>query len=157
MMQRAFANFKLSAGKSRAPLNRLNNNNNISFKFNSFKTSPYQLHTNFTTQVSNFNFGFSGVSNIRYFSSDVKRPTRDEIEDRLLQVLLGLKVLKFDVRALNNLSHFKHDLYLDSLDVVEIVMAVEDEFCIEIPDEDIEKFTSVPTTVSYLYANPHIK
>ena len=42
------------------------------------------------------------------------------------------------------------DLEADSLDAVEIIMAIEDEFDIEIPDEDAEQFQTVSDLVSYV-------
>ena len=45
---------------------------------------------------------------------------------------------------------FQGDLSADSLDVVELVMAFEDEFDVEIPDEEAEKIVSVGDAVSYL-------
>ncbi len=45
---------------------------------------------------------------------------------------------------------FQGDLNADSLDVVELVMAFEDEFDVEIPDEEAEKITSVGEAVEYL-------
>ena len=44
------------------------------------------------------------------------------------------------------------DLEADSLDAVEIIMAIEDEFGIEVPDEDAEKFQTVSDIVSYVEA-----
>ena len=45
---------------------------------------------------------------------------------------------------------FQGDLNADSLDVVELVMAFEDEFNVEMPDEEAEKIISVGDAVSYL-------
>ncbi|NLK72136.1 MAG: acyl carrier protein [Clostridiales bacterium] len=42
------------------------------------------------------------------------------------------------------------DLEADSLDAVEIIMAIEDEFDIEIPDEDAEKFQSIGDIIKYI-------
>ena len=49
--------------------------------------------------------------------------------------------------------HFVHDLGADSLDTVELVMALEDEFEMEIPDEQAEKITTVQQAIDYAKAN----
>ena len=52
-------------------------------------------------------------------------------------------------------SSFVDDLGADSLDTVELVMALEEEFECEIPDEDAEKITSVQQAIDYVTA--HVK
>lgn len=47
-------------------------------------------------------------------------------------------------------SKFKEDLNADSLDLFELVMALEDEYSVEIPAEDLEKLTSVGEVMNYL-------
>ena len=47
-------------------------------------------------------------------------------------------------------THLMKDLEADSLDAVEIIMAIEDEYGIEIPDEDAEKITAVKDAVEYI-------
>ena len=49
-----------------------------------------------------------------------------------------------------NESSFVNDLGADSLDTVELVMALEEEFGVEIPDEDAEKITTVGDAVKYI-------
>ncbi len=50
-------------------------------------------------------------------------------------------------------AKFIEDLGADSLDTVELVMAFEEEFGIEVPDEEAEKLTSVGDVVKYIEAN----
>ncbi|WP_088041251.1 acyl carrier protein [Bacillus sp. EAC] len=50
-------------------------------------------------------------------------------------------------------SRFKEDLDADSLDIVELVMQLEDEFELEIADEDAEKIVTVGDVVNYIESN----
>lgn len=50
-------------------------------------------------------------------------------------------------------SHFVDDLGADSLDTVELVMALEEEFDIEIPDDQAEKITTVESAVTHIGEN----
>lgn len=47
-------------------------------------------------------------------------------------------------------TSFKDDLEADSLDLFEMVMALEDEFAVEIPSEDLEKMATVGDVIEYL-------
>ena len=58
--------------------------------------------------------------------------------------------LGVDADQVNPGASFTDDLGADSLDVVELVMAFEEEFGIEIPDEDAEKIAKVEDAVSYI-------
>lgn len=58
--------------------------------------------------------------------------------------------LSVDEADVTNETHLMKDLEADSLDAVEIIMAIEDEFDIEVPDEDAEKFQSVGDIVKYV-------
>lgn len=50
-------------------------------------------------------------------------------------------------------TDIQDDLGADSLDIVDLIMSLEDEFEIEVPDEDIEKLRTVGALVSYIEAN----
>ena len=52
-----------------------------------------------------------------------------------------------------NESSFVEELGADSLDIVELIMAMEEEFEIEIPDEDAEKLLTVQDTIEYIRKN----
>lgn len=54
-------------------------------------------------------------------------------------------------------ASFKEDLSLDSLDAVEVVMAIEDEFTIEIPDSEADKILSIADAVAYIISHPAAK
>jgi acyl carrier protein len=54
---------------------------------------------------------------------------------------------------ISNSSSFVDDLGADSLDTVELVMALEEEFDTEIPDEEAEKITTVQQAIDYINAN----
>jgi len=73
------------------------------------------------------------------------------IEERVIKMVaeqLGVK--EEDVKAE---SSFVDDLGADSLDTVELIMALEEEFDTEIPDEDAEKITTVQQAIDYINNN----
>jgi acyl carrier protein len=73
------------------------------------------------------------------------------IEDRVKKIVaeqLGVK--EDEVRPASN---FTEDLGADSLDIVELVMALEEEFETEIPDEEAERITTVQAAIDYIVAN----
>ena len=54
-------------------------------------------------------------------------------------------------------AHFQNDLGLDSLDAVEIVMALEEEFGFEIPDNEADKINSINLAVDFIASHPQAK
>ncbi|XP_030814296.1 LOW QUALITY PROTEIN: acyl carrier protein, mitochondrial [Camarhynchus parvulus] len=80
--------------------------------------------------------------------SELPPLTLADIKDRVLYVLKLYD--KIDPEKLTAESHFMKDLGLDSLDQVEIIMAMEDEFGFEIPDGDAEKLMCPQEIVDYI-------
>lgn len=60
--------------------------------------------------------------------------------------------LSVEADTITETSSFKEDLGADSLDLFELVMALEDEYSVEIPAEDLEKLTTVGQVMDYLKA-----
>ena len=60
--------------------------------------------------------------------------------------------LNVDEAEIKPESKFKDDLGADSLDLFELVMALEDEFGVEIPSEDLEKLSTVNDAIEYMKA-----
>ncbi|WP_367680668.1 acyl carrier protein [Candidatus Fukatsuia anoeciicola] len=76
------------------------------------------------------------------------------IEERVKKIIVEqLSVAEAEV-ALT--SSFVEDLGADSLDTVELVMALEEEFDTEIPDEEAEKITTVQAAIDYITAHQDI-
>ncbi|XP_047427279.1 NADH:ubiquinone oxidoreductase subunit AB1b [Mugil cephalus] len=79
---------------------------------------------------------------------DLPPLTLETIKDRVMYVLKLYD--KINPEKLQTSSHFMKDLGLDSLDQVEIIMAMEDEFGFEIPDAEAEKLMSPEEIVQYI-------
>ncbi len=64
---------------------------------------------------------------------------------------------KVDQSKVTPQAKFSDDLGLDSLDAVEVVMAIEDEFAVEIPDAEADKIASIDDAVKYISSHPMAK
>ncbi|KAI4370848.1 hypothetical protein MLD38_019151 [Melastoma candidum] len=78
--------------------------------------------------------------------------SKDEVVDRVLSVVKSFP--KVDPSSVTPDVHFQKDLGLDSLDNVEIVMALEEEFKLEIPDLEADKIDSTRLAIEYIYNHP---
>ncbi|WP_198265597.1 acyl carrier protein [sulfur-oxidizing endosymbiont of Gigantopelta aegis] len=73
------------------------------------------------------------------------------VEDRVAKIVIEQLGVKED--EVKSEASFVDDLGADSLDTVELVMALEEEFGTEIPDEEAEKITTVQLAIDYISAN----
>lgn len=70
------------------------------------------------------------------------------VENRVKEIIV--EKLGVNAEQVTESAHFIDDLGADSLDQVELVMAFEEEFGIEIPDEDAEKISTVGGAIEYI-------
>jgi acyl carrier protein len=73
---------------------------------------------------------------------------RKEIKEKVMEIIVSQLNVSDD--EVTESASFIDDLGADSLDTVELVMQFEEEFDIEIPDEDAEKLTTVGKAIDYL-------
>ncbi|GAT21650.1 acyl carrier protein [Aspergillus luchuensis] len=107
--------------------------------------APFQIRSSPVARPAQFapRFAYQGV---RLYSAPAGL-NKDEVEGRIVNLLKN-----FD--KINGASHFANDLGLDSLDTVEVVMAIEEEFSIEIPDKEADSIHSVDKAVEYILGQP---
>ena len=70
------------------------------------------------------------------------------VEDKLIDIIV--EQLSVDREKVVPEASFTDDLGADSLDLVELIMAMEEEFDVEIPDEEAEKITTVQLALDYV-------
>ncbi|GAV71803.1 PP-binding domain-containing protein [Cephalotus follicularis] len=89
---------------------------------------------------------------LRLMSSHDDHLNKEEVIERVLSVVKSFP--KVDPSRVTPDVHFQKDLGLDSLDNVEIVMALEEEFKLEIPDKEADKLDSCNLAIEYIYNHP---
>eukprot|EP00752_Nemacystus_decipiens_P010292 g9170.t1 len=111
-----------------------------------------QLHNAWQAPVSARQFHFSrpvaGAAGESFLD-------KGDVTARILAVVKAFE--KVDPTKVSETALFKDDLKLDSLDAVEVVMAIEDEFTIEIPDSEADKIVGIADAVAYIISHPAAK
>jgi len=72
------------------------------------------------------------------------------MEEKVIKLISD--ATKIDVAKINATTNFVEDLNLDSLDIVELMMKMEDDFGVEIPESDAEGMKTVQDVITYLEA-----
>jgi acyl carrier protein len=78
-------------------------------------------------------------------------PMSVNVEEKVKEIIV--QELDVDAEQVTSTARFVDDLGADSLDIVELIMAFEDEFGIKIPDEDAEGIATVQNAVDYIKNN----
>lgn len=94
------------------------------------------------------------LKNTHYYST-IQKPTEKDISTRLVAALK--RVPKINGELITPKSHFYKDLNLDSLEKTEALLAIEDEFAIEIPDAESSLLHSCEDVIQYLSNHRHVK
>lgn len=77
--------------------------------------------------------------------------TAEQVEQKVKQIIV--EQLGVDEAQVDRTASFVDDLGADSLDIVELVMAFEEAFGMEVPDEDAEKMKTVGDAIDYIVKN----
>lgn len=92
------------------------------------------------------------ITPMRFYSQPTKL-NKPEVETRIMDVFKSFDKVT-DSSKITPTSNFANDLGLDSLDTVEVVVAIEEEFGIEIPDAQADEIKSIDNAVEYILAQP---
>merc|ERR1712238_324707 len=92
---------------------------------------------------------------IRKFGAASTFLNPDDVAERIVSVVRNFD--KVDPKKVTPEAKFGDDLGLDSLDSVEVVMAIEDEFAIEIPDAEADQISSITDATEYISGHPMAK
>eukprot|EP00455_Lapot_gusevi_P029426 TRINITY_DN314_c0_g2_i1.p2 TRINITY_DN314_c0_g2~~TRINITY_DN314_c0_g2_i1.p2 ORF type:complete len:106 (+),score=32.39 TRINITY_DN314_c0_g2_i1:52-369(+) len=91
----------------------------------------------------------------RLFSARAVFLSQNEVESRVINVLKSIP--RVDSSKLTSSSSFVHDLELDEIDASNVVSALQNEFCVELPSDHATAISSVGAAVSYFSAHPRAK
>ncbi|XP_059437149.1 acyl carrier protein 2, mitochondrial [Corylus avellana] len=115
-----------------------------------------RVHVQAVPRNPSYTLSFNAIRR-RFLSEEVRGSFLDksEVTDRVISVVKNFQ--KVDPSKVSANAHFQNDLGLDSLDAVEIVMALEEEFGFEIPDNEADKINSISLAVDFIASHPQAK
>ncbi|KAE8009831.1 hypothetical protein FH972_006242 [Carpinus fangiana] len=115
-----------------------------------------RVHVQAVPRNPSYTLSFNAIRR-RFLSEEVRGSFLDksEVTDRVISVVKNFQ--KVDPSKVSPNAHFQNDLGLDSLDAVEIVMALEEEFGFEIPDNEADKINSISLAVDFIASHPQAK
>ncbi|KAJ4970789.1 hypothetical protein NE237_003888 [Protea cynaroides] len=100
------------------------------------------------------------IAGARTFSQSAAFPSascldKEEVTTRVVEVLKSIPFV--DPAKVSPVAKFKDDLHLDTLDNVEVMMAVEEEFAVDISDSEASKFSTTAHLIDYIATHPQAK
>lgn len=108
------------------------------------------------SQTYAISFAQKQVQQPRFFSSGPPELTKEEVTQRVIDAVKNFEKVDGTMEVTVD-THFQRDLGLDSLDVVEIGLALEETFAIEVPDQDAEGLHTVGDWINYIFNHPRAK
>jgi acyl carrier protein len=81
-------------------------------------------------------------------NKNLNKEEKEKMNEKIKEIIADQ--LNIEVEKITDEASFKDDLGADSLDLFNMVMALEDEYSIEIPTEDLESITTVGAVIKYL-------
>lgn len=90
----------------------------------------------------------------RLYSTEGSKLSREEVTKRVSSVLKAFNKDNSATTEITDSTSFQKDLGLDSLDTVELLVAIEEEFDIEMPDKVADELKTVGETIQYIVSNP---
>ena len=92
---------------------------------------------------------------LRSFAAAQTFLDKSAVTTRMLDVIKNFDAV--DASKVNSTAHFTKDLGLDSLNVVELMLAIEEEFCLDIPVDVSEKLHTVDDAINFVASHPQAK
>ncbi len=90
----------------------------------------------------------------KYWTPQLLNP--EDVQRRVVAVVKAFEKVDHPEKVTPQ-SHFQKDLGLDSLDTIDLLMEMEDEFVVEVPDLELEKIRSISEAISYFSTHPYAK
>jgi len=134
---------------------RLCISSSLHLRFSVFRLSTTTTRTPIPTFITNANAARkrSDEPQRRRFSHGRERLTKEQVLQRVLETVKRFD--KVDSTKVTPTSTFE-DLGLNKLDVVELIVAIEEDFCITLPDQVAETITSIPEACREFGLNPYL-
>mmetsp|Transcript_17543 Transcript_17543/g.26007 ORF Transcript_17543/g.26007 Transcript_17543/m.26007 type:complete len:148 (-) Transcript_17543:52-495(-) len=129
----------------------------VASKLSQALTHPFKFNGTVPSKIGTYkNLNFHSSAKFLEETTTAPKPIfldEHEVMERVLSVVKNFE--KVDPIKVSIEAKFKDDLGLDSLDTVEVVMAIEDEFGIVIPDDEADNMKTIKDAVAFIASHPN--